>query len=178
MHSATQVQTWKDPIVQTHRSDDNDQYLTKKTYCLQTWAPWAAFLSQMTKTHAHPRYWRESHVCGSMPHIQAPPFNKNGHSNIFQSQHTRQMPRRSVRIGWMPPRRVCPSACSNTNQGQTQRTPLTWWKKRAMQTTASRANQLWRQQRWNPDGHGKPCPVKTHARLGQKLSDYRLKVTG
>ena len=108
MHSATQVQTWKDPIVQTHRSDDNDQYLTKKTYCLQPWAPWAAFLSQMTKTHGHPRYWRESHVCGSMPHIQAPPFNKNGQSNIFQSSHTRQIPRRSVRICWMPPRRVCP----------------------------------------------------------------------
>ena len=60
----------------------------------------------MTKTHGHPRYWRESHVCGSMPHIQAPPFNKNGQSNIFQSQHTRQMPRRSVRICWMLPRRV------------------------------------------------------------------------
>ena len=81
-----------------------------------------------------------------------------------------------------------PSACSNTNQGQTQRTPLTWWKKRAMQTTGSRAHQLGRQQRWNPDGHGKPCPVKTHARLGHgnnfqitskklQVKSYRLKIT-
>ena len=66
----------REKILLSEYSDQRTaKYLSKQTYCLKPWVPWAAFLRQISMSHGQARW----SVC-AMPHIQAPPKNRNCHS--------------------------------------------------------------------------------------------------